>query len=154
MIFLGFLSTVLGLEVLVSLQRYLEPKAGDKKQGGVVRLGHFSDYAPGSVTSFEAERFYLIRTEEGGFLAVYRRCPHLGCTVHWEGDHDSYLCPCHASRFDFYGNFEKAPVTRALDYYELSIEDEMIEVDTSRLKERLQFDPDQLVFPKSLSLST
>lgn len=39
--------------------------------------------------------------DEAGILQVFSaRCPHLGCSVRWNGDESSWDCPCHGSRFD------------------------------------------------------
>ena len=37
------------------------------------------------------------------FIALSSTCPHLGCQVHWEGQHDRYFCPCHNGTFDAQG---------------------------------------------------
>lgn len=34
------------------------------------------------------------------FVALSSVCPHLGCQVHWEPQHDRYFCPCHNGIFD------------------------------------------------------
>lgn len=34
------------------------------------------------------------------FLALSSTCPHLGCRVRWEPQHDRFLCPCHNGVFD------------------------------------------------------
>ena len=56
-------------------------------------------------------RFYLSHLapgqegSEGGLLAIYQKCTHLGCTVPWRPDfrfHDTtgwYRCPCHGSTY-------------------------------------------------------
>ena len=31
------------------------------------------------------------------FLALSSTCPHLGCSVHWEGHNNRFFCPCHNS---------------------------------------------------------
>ena len=48
-------------------------------------------FPPGSVTEFPDGRFFLIRSHDGGFLAVYQRCTHLGCSVTWEADEGRFV---------------------------------------------------------------
>jgi Rieske Fe-S protein len=98
------------------------------------------------VTEFTDACFFLIRADDGGFLAVHSRCPHLGCTVTWEPEMDKFLCPCHASTFDFYGNFDNPPVPRPLDVFEIEIEEGVVRVDTAQPKRREQFTPEQLTY--------
>ena len=42
-------------------------------------------------------------------------CPHLGCAVGWDAPNNSYLCPCHDSRFTINGEPTQGPAERALD---------------------------------------
>ena len=42
-------------------------------------------------------------------------CPHLGCAVSWDAPNNSYLCPCHDSRFQITGEPTTGPAERALD---------------------------------------
>ena len=81
-------------------------------------------------------------------MAIYQRCPHLGCTVKWEGHKDQFLCPCHASTFDPLGNHRDSPVPRALDLFEVRIEGKEVHVDTSRVIHREMFTYEQLVYPE------
>ena len=104
--------------------------------------GEFGEIVP-------AARFFLIRAPDGGFLAVHNRCPHLGCAVTWVPQEEKFLCPCHASTFDFYGNFESPPVPRPLDTFAVQIEDGKVMVDTTQLAQREQFAPAQLAYASS-----
>jgi cytochrome b6-f complex iron-sulfur subunit len=65
--------------------------------------GIVDDFPPGSVTPFNAGRFYLVRQQDGGFLALYRKCTHLGCAVPWNPAEGRFVCPCHASAFEMDG---------------------------------------------------
>ncbi len=113
----------------------------------MIKAGEIEKFPPGSVTEFPEDNFFLVRAEDGGFLAVYQRCPHLGCTVNWNADKERFLCPCHASSFDMYGNFLNQPVPRALDYFPVSIDkSSVVRVDTSQLQRREKFSPDQLTY--------
>jgi cytochrome b6-f complex iron-sulfur subunit len=144
-LFLTALAEVIGL-----VTRFLSPKSLHEKTGGVVSVGSIDRYEPGSVTLFREGGFFLIRTEEGGFMAVYRRCPHLGCTVNWDGNITEFYCPCHASSFDLYGEELSPPVPRSLDLLEVSFDEKNILVDTSHVTQRDAFEPGQLVFPTGL----
>jgi len=87
-----------------------------------------------------------VRAADGGFLAVYRRCTHLGCNVNWEAEQNRFFCPCHASSFDLHGEVKNPPAPRALDTFAIRIEDSRVLVDTSRLQNRDGFAPEQLAY--------
>lgn len=148
--FLGMGLNVLGALALLEVGGvslfYLKSRSQEGQYGGVVTAGMVESFQPGTVTEFSDGRFYLIRTEDGGFLAVHSRCPHLGCTVMWVPETNSFLCPCHAAHFDAHGNFEGPPVPRSLDTFAVSIDKGMVKVDTAHLHQRQKFSPDQLVY--------
>lgn len=50
--------------------------------GSVVPLGKPDKYAMPSITTFIEAKLFLSHVPEG-FLAMYWKCPHLGCTVQW-----------------------------------------------------------------------
>jgi cytochrome b6-f complex iron-sulfur subunit len=143
---LGAVSVVTALEVGGAALLFLRARSQEGSFGEVITAGAVDKFPPGSVTEFAAGGFFLIRAPDSGFLAVYRRCPHLGCTVEWHPEDDCFVCPCHASRFNIHGDYERAPVPRALDLFEVRIEAQAVLVDTSRLGRRDHFTPDQLVY--------
>jgi cytochrome b6-f complex iron-sulfur subunit len=112
-------------------------------RSGVVVAGPVDRFEPNSVTAFREGRFYLARLESGAFLALYRKCTHLGCTVPWVPDEQRFACPCHASAFDIRGDVLSAPAPRALDLFPVRIENGIVKVDTSRLIRRSSYQPDQ-----------
>ena len=143
---LGALSAVAFVETGIAGFMFLRSRSLEGGFGGTIKAGAVDSFPPGSVTEFPEENFYLVRDREGGFLAVYRRCPHLGCTVSWNGEDERFLCPCHASSFDIYGDFSSKPVPRALDIFPVSIDSTVVKVDTSQIQQRESFSPDQLVY--------
>ena len=113
--------------------------------GGSVRVaGPVDRFVPGSVTAFADGQFFLARTEDGGFLAMHRKCTHLGCSVPWNADEQRFTCPCHASAFDIRGDIINAPAPRPLDLFPVTIEDGIVHVDTNRPVRRQSFEPDQI----------
>ena len=129
---LGAVAAVETLGLAVAFLRPWKPKPGADAYGGVITAGPVDRFKPGSVTPFRRGQFYLVRLEDGGFLALSRKCTHLGCTVIWRGDERQFVCPCHASVFDAAGGVLTAPAPRPLDTYEISIENSIIRVDTSK----------------------
>lgn len=47
------------------------------------------------------------------FVALSSVCPHLGCSVHWEGHKDRFFCPCHNGTFDSTGRATGGPPEQA-----------------------------------------
>ena len=107
--------------------------------------GSVDRFAPGSVTPFAQGKFYLVRDEGGGFLALHRKCTHLGCSVPWREDEQRFACPCHASAFNIHGEVVNAPAPRPLDLFPVTISNGVVQVDTSEPIRRAAFEPDQLV---------
>lgn len=142
----GALSALALLEVGGASLLFMQPGSLDGAFGGVVTAGLVDSFPMGSVTEFPDGRFFLIRAADGGFLAVYRRCPHLGCSVDWEPGGNRFFCPCHASSFDMTGDVVNPPAPRALDTFAVTIADGQVVVDTVRPQTRDSFEAGQLVY--------
>ena len=108
------------VELAVMLTYYFRPRkpqADISNRDALLKAGNVADFKPGSVTAYPQGRFYLVRLEDGGFLALSRQCTHLGCTVPWDEAAGHFACPCHASVFDMTGSVLKSPAPRALDSF-------------------------------------
>ncbi len=123
------------------------PRLAEGEFGSLVTAGPVDEFPPNSVTPFNQARFYLSRLADGGFLALYRKCTHLGCSVPWEQPANQFLCPCHASAFDARGDVLNPPAPRALDLFLVVIEEGLVKVDTGTIIRRDKFKPSQLVYP-------
>lgn len=142
----GALSALAAVELGGVSLMFLKARSQEGKFGGKINAGEVDTFPQGSVTEFAEGNFFLVRAKDGGFLSVYRRCPHLGCTVKWVEEKERFYCPCHASSFDMYGDFVSQPVPRALDSFNVSIKDGQVIVDTSKITQREHFSPDQLIY--------
>lgn len=143
---MGVLGVVAALEAGGASLLYLRSHSAQGEFGDVIKAGAVEEFPPGSVTEFAESRFFLVRADDGGFLAVHSRCPHLGCSVVWVPEEEQFLCPCHASKFDIHGDHGDPPVSRALDLFAVTIEKGVVKVDTAEMNQRTQFAPEQLVY--------
>jgi cytochrome b6-f complex iron-sulfur subunit len=146
--FLGtaWAATLLGLigQAAWGLVRYFKPRIEPGAFGSKVLAGSVDEFAPGTVSHVPSGRFFISRQEDGGMLAMWHRCTHLGCTVPWRADEGQFHCPCHSSIFDTRGVVVSGPAPRPLDLFAISIEDDQVIVDTSQPITRQQFDPSQI----------
>jgi cytochrome b6-f complex iron-sulfur subunit len=113
----------------------------------VVTAGPVDSFPNESVTAFPQGKFYLARLDDGGFLAVSRECTHLGCTVPWNSEESRFVCPCHSSSFDIRGEVITPPAPRALDLFEVRIENRIVKVNTANVRRRGSFDSAQVTRP-------
>ncbi len=91
----------------------------------------------------QAGKFYLMNTEEG-LLALYWKCPHLGCTVPWDEKQGLFECPCHGSIYDRHGVLTKGPAPRPMDLMAIEFDPTgMLIVNTGDIRERSEFRPEQ-----------
>jgi cytochrome b6-f complex iron-sulfur subunit len=149
---LGLVGTI-GLfltEVLAATLAYFWPRRFGTF-GSRVNLGPTQQFAVGSITTFVEGKLFLSRLPEG-FLALYWKCPHLGCTVQWHPEEETldtlatmgrFHCPCHNSMYDRHGQIVVGPAPRPMDLFQLSEENGQLVVDTSKVTQRPHWKPEQ-----------
>ena len=127
----------------VGLFRFMTPILEEGAFGTVVKAGRVNEFEVGSVSYFRESRFYLLRLETG-FLALYRKCTHLGCVVPWDEAAGNFNCPCHSTLFTPQGDVITGPAPRPLDLFPVEIRGDEIFVNTGIVVERDRFDPSQI----------
>jgi cytochrome b6-f complex iron-sulfur subunit len=125
---------------LLKLARPLPNKGGF---GGVISAGFADDFEVGSVTENTLGRFFLVRLEDG-FIAMSKKCTHLGCAVPWVEEEHQFHCPCHGSIYNLEGEVQDGPAPRPLDLFPIEIVEGEIMVDTGSATKRDEFDMSQL----------
>ena len=126
---------------------FFKPRLEPGAFGGEIVAGALEEFQPGTVSYVRQGRFYISRLEDGGVLAMWQRCTHLGCTVPWRQDEGQFHCPCHSSLFNRQGEVIGGPAPRPLDIFPVTLKDGDLMVDTSRPIERQGFDTSQVFFP-------
>jgi cytochrome b6-f complex iron-sulfur subunit len=124
-----FLGIVALAELVAVLFGYFKPRkqaANSTTTEAIITAGSIDKFIPGTVTAFVRGKFYLARLADGGFLALSRTCTHLGCTVPWVAAQNKFICPCHSSEFDISGEVISPPAPRALDIFEINIENNIV----------------------------
>jgi cytochrome b6-f complex iron-sulfur subunit len=151
--FFNRLWVILGIVALAELFGVLFGFFGPRKRPAstteietIITAGPVEKYKPGTVTAFVRGKFYLACLEDGGFLALSRTCTHLGCTVPWVAQESRFICPCHSSEFDIRGEVTRPPAPRALDLYQVVIENNIIKVNTGKRMKRSAFETAQIVY--------
>jgi cytochrome b6-f complex iron-sulfur subunit len=132
-----------------SMVDFLYPR-GITGFGSVVQAGNVSQYPPGTKTQVPSGKFWMVNlTEEQGgpgFLALWWKCPHLGCTVPWRptftfvdpgtgaAKQGWFRCPCHGSTYNDAGVRVFGPAPRSMDRMEITIDGSgNIEVNTGAI---------------------
>jgi len=105
--------------------------------GGKVSVPKSQIPSPGQKVQIAAGRFWLVSltAEQGGpgLLALWWRCPHLGCTVPWRPSFSWpdpasgqiklgwFRCPCHGSTYTDAGVRVFGPAPRSMDTMAISV---------------------------------
>jgi cytochrome b6-f complex iron-sulfur subunit len=80
----------------------------------------------------------------GGLVALWWRCPHLGCTVPWKDGYDAgdadpldrrgfFNCNCHGSTYTKAGVLVDGPAERAMYTMEIELNSDGIVVHTNKI---------------------
>jgi cytochrome b6-f complex iron-sulfur subunit len=158
---LGFGVALWLLEVTGGTLGFLWPNLA-RGFGGVITLGDFDTVAaneavPGATLQEGAPSYFSIARayiqlldstrgfdngaspegdgEATNVMAIYQRCPHLGCRPNFCTVNYWFECACHGSRYDRLGLkvLEIGPAPRGMDRFAHTVENGVLTVDTSRI---------------------
>ncbi len=88
-------------------------------------------YSPGELSGMLAGRDLGL---DGGVVALYQKCPHLGCRVPECGTSQWFECPCHGSQYNQVGEKKGGPAPRGMDRFTMSVSpDGSLTVDTGTI---------------------
>jgi cytochrome b6-f complex iron-sulfur subunit len=152
---LGIGVGILSLQFLAGTVAFLWPNLRGGL-GGVIELGTaadivqlFPDWAAGQPYSYQQARLFIVNVPAGkelasggspnipdpgaDVLALYRKCPHLGCQIpplcqvsKW------FECLCHGSQYNIIGEKRAGPAPRGMDRFAITLNDQgRYVVDTS-----------------------
>ncbi len=79
-------------------------------------------YPPDAVP--KAKKIYsplLVPGMEAGLVALYQKCPHLGCRVPECKSSQWFECPCHGSQYNRVGEKKAGPAPRGMDRFLVSV---------------------------------
>jgi len=80
-------------------------------------------YSPGELSGMEA-----------GIIALYQKCPHLGCRVPDCKTSQWFECPCHGSQYNQVGEKRAGPAPRGMDRFKMDVtSDGFLLVDTGNV---------------------
>ncbi len=122
-----------------SLLDFMYPR-GIKGFGGPVPAGNISEFRKGGdPVHFITGQFWLVNLDRSetraggsgggdGLLALWHKCPHLGCTVPWrsgftwDNDQGWYRCPCHGSTYTKSGIRVFGPAPRSMTTMKVDVD--------------------------------
>ena len=109
-------------------------EVADKKEPFYVGAGrvYIAPYPKEGVEKAKSIQAYAAVVEgyEQGVVAVYQKCPHLGCRVPWCKTSQWFECPCHGSQYNRVGEKKGGPAPRGMDRFAATVEGGFIVVDT------------------------
>jgi cytochrome b6-f complex iron-sulfur subunit len=69
---------------------------------------------------------------QAGVVALYQKCPHLGCRVPSCATSKWFECPCHGSQYNQAGEKKGGPAPRGMDLFGVTVAGGAVTVDTSK----------------------
>lgn len=177
---LGVMLATIGTTIVYGLYPRRAPANGGQQLigtsevspfGGIISVGTVDQLAVGQKLHNLDARAWIVRlnaeqaghnppAKEGSILALYHKCPHLGCTVPYRADFSRedprngqtyagwFLCPCHGSTYSDAGVRVFGPAPRSMDMFPLTIVNGKMTVDTSKVITGTTADPANAILPK------
>nr|MDQ3305843.1 ubiquinol-cytochrome c reductase iron-sulfur subunit [Actinomycetota bacterium] len=95
---------------------------------------YINPYPPSAVeASASAYGPSLLPGLQAGVIALYQKCPHLGCRVPWCLTSQWFECPCHGSQYNRVGQKKGGPAPRGMDMFAITVDGGQIRVDTGTI---------------------
>ena len=129
------LSGGFGSKIRVGKFDEIMEEIADKKEPFYLGAGrvYVSPFPQDAVDKAKGVQAYAAVLEgyEQGVVALYQKCPHLGCRVPWCTTSQWFECPCHGSQYNRVGEKKGGPAPRGMDRFAATVEGGVVVVDTS-----------------------
>ena len=135
---------IIGLEFSYLFFDAFRRKKEDDQDSQWYEVGPVVQLEANTIYPYQSGGFYLSVLDDKGIMAFSVKCTHLGCVIH--AQKEGFICPCHASSFNKYGEVNSPPAPRALDTFELKINKEILYVNNSQAHKRTQFETSQITY--------
>jgi Rieske Fe-S protein len=108
------------------------PNLDGTVSGGVISLtvGASSPLAAvgsAALVNTSAGAFLVARIAQDAFTALTATCTHFGCTISGY-ESQTFVCPCHGSRFSPSGSVQRGPADRPLRSYATRFADDVLTI--------------------------
>lgn len=104
--------------------------------GGVIQTVPPTEVPESTVEYVRNAQTYLTKID-GEVVALWQKCPHLGCRVAWCETSGEFECACHGSTFNRAGEVRSGPSPRGMDKFAVEVSSEIVSVDTGTVTEGL-----------------
>jgi len=94
---------------------------------------YLQPYPMDAATQQAAEVVYSGSVLQGikmGYVALWQKCPHLGCKVPSCSTSQWFECPCHGSQYNRVGEKKAGPAPRGMDRFPVIIDGDKVIIDT------------------------
>ena len=144
---------ITGFGGVVTVPSVNVPKPGDDPFHYLEGKTWLVNLKPGEGVPKEFESF-AAPSKNGGILAIYHKCVHLGCTVPWRSDFvyggvtGWFRCPCHGSTYTKGGVRVFGPAPRSLDTFLVTkVDQNGVTLNTGKITLGNSQDPQRTVPP-------
>jgi cytochrome b6-f complex iron-sulfur subunit len=142
---------ITGFGGVVTIPSQSIPKPGDDPFHYLIGKTWLVNLKPGEGVPQEFQSF-APPSKNGGLLAIYHKCVHLGCTVPWRPDFEFggvmgwFRCPCHGSTYTKGGVRVYGPAPRSLDTFQITkVDSNGVSVNTGKITLGSSNDPQRTV---------
>ena len=92
-----------------------------------------TEYPAGSLAKARAvygSQAPVLAGMEAGIVALYQKCPHLGCRIPECSSSQWFECQCHGSQYNRVGEKKAGPAPRGMDRFAVSVSNGNLTIDT------------------------
>ena len=100
--------------------------------GGIIKAMTATEVPEDSTVFVNEAQSYLTRDGDA-IVALWQRCPHLGCRVSWCETSGEFECPCHGSEFNRLGEVRSGPSPTGMQQFGVEVTDGEVFVDTGNV---------------------
>ena len=131
------LSGGFGSKIRVGTMDEVMGEIAEKKEPFYLGAGrlYVNPYPKDAVGAAKGVQSYsaVVEGYDQGIVALYQKCPHLGCRVPWCKTSQWFECPCHGSQYNQNGEKKAGPAPRGMDRFAVSVDGATVVVDTGQI---------------------